>query len=99
MPPATVEPTVMDIVEFPVPVTEEGLKPMVTPVGSPDAVKLIAELNPPVTEVEIVVEPVFPWLIETDDGEALIVKLGVVTVTVTVVDAVVAPEVPVTVMV
>ena len=44
-------------------------------------------------------EPELPCCTETDEGDALNVKLGVVTVNVTVVEAVVLPEVPVTVMV
>lgn len=85
--------------ELPAPEIDVGLKVTVTPVGCPVAVRLIGELNPPVTELEIVDEPELPCATETEDGDALNVKPGVVTVSVTVVDAVVPPDVPVTVMV
>ena len=65
-----VEATVMLIVEFPVPVIEVGLKPTVTPVGTPEAVSATAELNPPVTVLVIVELPEFPCKIVTDDGDA-----------------------------
>ena len=65
-----VEATVIDIVEFPFPVIDVGLKPMVTPVGVPDAVNTTAELNPPVTVLVMVDEPAPPCAIETEPGEA-----------------------------
>lgn len=54
-----------------------GLKVSVTPPGAPLADKEIAELNPPATLVEIVVEPLFPCKIETDPGDAAIENEGV----------------------
>lgn len=77
-----------------------GLKLTVTRLGSPLAVKAIDELKPPETVVVIVEWPEFPGLIVSDVGDALMVKLGLVPVTVreTVVVSLVLPEVPVTVM-
>lgn len=60
VPALTEEPTVIDMVELPDPVIEVGLKLTVTPVGRPVAVRSITELNPPVTELEMVDEPVLP---------------------------------------
>jgi len=82
---------------------ELGLKLTVTPLPSPEADKLIEESKPPEMAVVMVELPVREPLreIETDEGEAPMVKLGDVPVTdrVTVVVAAVLPEVPVTVMV
>ena len=66
----------------------------------PDAVKVIAELNPPAIVVVIVEVPELPRTTVIAVGEALTVKLGEVPVTVseTVVVAVVLPEVPFTVI-
>jgi hypothetical protein len=49
-------------VELPPPgaAIEPGLKLAVTPVGSPEAERVTAELNPPLTDVEIVVLPELP---------------------------------------
>lgn len=79
---------------------ELGLKLMLRPLPPPDADKLIAELKPPETDVVIVELPELPGLTLMDVGEALMVKLGFVPVTIklTVVVSVVLPEVPVTVM-
>lgn len=74
----------------------------VTPVGSPLALKVVAELKPPVLVMVIVLVPLAPWVTVTDAGEAPIVKLGVavaLTVRATVVVAVRLPEVPVIVTV
>lgn len=78
-----------------------GLKLTVTRDGTPLADKPIAELKPPEMAVVIVDVPEFPVVTVIVVGEALIVKLGFVPVTVreTVLVAVVLPEVPVTVMV
>ena len=66
-------------VELPLPgaVMEAGLKLAVTPAGNPDADKETAELNPPLTAVEMVllVEP--PWVTLNKLGEAEILKSGV----------------------
>ena len=66
-------------VELPPPgaLIEAGLKLAVTPVGKPEAEREIAELNPPVTAVEIVVLPELPWVTYKLVGEALNVKSGV----------------------
>lgn len=77
VPVAVVEATVKVRVEVPVPVMEVGLKPTVTPVGWPLAVKATAELNPPVTVLVIVVPPLLPWVTETEVGEAETLKPGV----------------------
>lgn len=72
MPAATVDATLIDIVEVPAPVIEIGLKPTVTPVGAPDAVSAMAELNPPLTVLVMVEALAFdpPCTIETVPGEA-----------------------------
>lgn len=57
---------------------EAGLKLAVTPAGRPEADSVIAELNPPVTVVEIVVLPELPWATDKLVGEALNVKSDVV---------------------
>ena len=77
-----------------------GLKLAVTRDGRPLADKVIAELKPPEIVVVIVDFPELPLATVIDEGEALMVKLGLVPVTVkeTVVVATVLPEVPVTVM-
>ena len=95
----TDEPTVIDMVALPAPVIEAGLKPTVTPEGCPEAIRLIAELNPPLTVLVMVELPELPCASEIDEGEALKVKLPVdpLTVSVTVVVATMLPEVPVTV--
>lgn len=75
-PVAVDEGTVMVIVELPAPVIEVGLKPTVTPAGWPLAVKAIAELKPPVTELVIVDFPELPCTTETEEGEAERLKPG-----------------------
>ena len=66
-------------VELPLPgaAMELGLKLAVTPAGKPDAESEIAELNPPLTVVEIVLLPELPWTTDKLAGEAFKVKLGV----------------------
>jgi uncharacterized protein YegL len=59
---------------------EAGLKLAVTPDGNPEADNDTAELNPPLTEVEIVLLPELPCTTETLVGEALTLKFGCVTV-------------------
>ena len=66
----------MDMVEVPVPVIEPGLNPIVTPEGWPDAERVTAESNPPVTVLVIVDEPELPCTIETEPGEADKLKPG-----------------------
>ncbi|HEV3039125.1 MAG TPA: hypothetical protein VHA33_15200 [Candidatus Angelobacter sp.] len=66
-------------VELPLPgaAIELGLKLVVTPAGRPDTDNEIAELNPPLTVVEIVLLPDEPCTTDRLVGEALNVKLGV----------------------
>ena len=61
---------------------EVGLKLTVTLLGWPVADKAMAELKPPEIVVVIVEWPEFPGLIVSDVGDALMVKLGLVPVTV-----------------
>jgi hypothetical protein len=90
----------MVMVEVPAPVTEVGLKVMVSPLPWPDAERLIAELNPPVTDVVMVTEPEVLRATVSDVGEAEMPNPAVVevTVSVTVVLCVVLPLVPLMVM-
>ena len=77
-----------------------GLKLTVTPDPWPLADRLIDELKPPEIVVVIVEWPEAPGFTVIDVGDALMVKLGLVPVTVrlTVVVATRLPEVPVTVI-
>jgi len=50
--------------------TEDGLKLAVTPDGRPDAVRLVAELKPPVLVTVTVLVPVAPCCTDTEDGFA-----------------------------
>lgn len=78
MPTAVVEPTVMVMIEVPVPVMDVGLKPTVTVPGWPLALKATAELKP-FTTVEVIVEfPALPCATETEVGEAERLKVGAV---------------------
>jgi hypothetical protein len=78
VPVIAVLPTLNVNVELPPPgaAIDAGLKLAVTPVGNPDAERDTAELNPPVTDVEIVVLPEFPCVTERLAGDALTVKFG-----------------------
>jgi hypothetical protein len=60
-----------------------GLKLAVAPVGSPVAESAMAELSPPETEVVAVDVPLLPAERARADGDAAIVKLGELTVVVT----------------
>lgn len=66
-------------VELPLPGApiDAGLKLAVTPAGRPEAESEIAELKPPLTVVEIVLEPELPCATDKLVGEALTVKAGV----------------------
>jgi len=75
-----------------------GLKLTVVPVGAPLADRLMALLKPPLTVVVMVEVPWAPCATLTDDGAALMVKSGAVTVRVTLVVCWVPPPLPVTVM-
>ncbi len=79
VPVAVVDATAIVIVDVPEPgaAIDVGLKLTVTPVGWPDAVSAIAELNPPDTAVVIVEVPLLPCTTETEVGEAEMVKFGV----------------------
>jgi hypothetical protein len=94
--------TLIFIIDVPEPGTgtELGVKVTVWPLPNPEADKEIAELNPPETVVVMVEVPELPLTTVTVVGDALMVKLGDVPVTVseTVVVATVPPEVPVTVI-
>ena len=100
VPVAMVEATVKVRSELPEPGARMGLvpKPADTPVGRPDADKVIAALKPLTRVVVIVDVPLLPWTTETEVGEAEMVKLGAVTVKVTVVVLTVDPAVPVMVI-
>jgi hypothetical protein len=104
VPVMAVLPTVNVKVEVPPPgaAIELGLKLAVTPVGTPDAERATAELNPPLTAVDIVVLPELPCTTERLAGDAVTVKLGAaaaLTVSATVVVWVTPPPVAVTVTV
>jgi hypothetical protein len=74
----------------------------VTPLGKPDALNVVAELNPPVLVMVIVLVPLAPCVTVTEVGDAATVKLGVAvefTVSASVVVAIKLPEVPVIVTV
>jgi len=70
----------MVIVEVPEPVIDVGLKLTVTPAGCPLAVNATAELKPS-RAVDVMVEvPLLPCSTETDPGEAVREKVGLVAV-------------------
>lgn len=74
----------------------------VTPAGKPLALSVVAELNPPVLVMVMVLAPLLPWVMVREAGEALTVKFGVaeeLTVRASFVVAVRLPEVPVIVTV
>jgi hypothetical protein len=74
----------------------------VTPLGKPVALRVVAELKPPVLVMVIVLVPLLPCVTVTDVGEALTLKLGDAaefTVSEMVVVAVKVPDVPVIVTV
>lgn len=62
------------MVEEPLPVIEVGEKPMVTPDGWPDAVRLTAASKPPVTVLVIELLPALPAATVSELGEADSVK-------------------------
>jgi len=97
-----VRPTLTVIVDVPEPgaAMELGLKVTDWALPCPVADKLMAELKPPETVVVIVTVPELFLATLIVVGDALMVKLGFVPVTVkdTVVVSTVLPEVPVTVM-
>ena len=74
MPTRADESTLIVMVEVPAPVMEGGAKVTLTPLGAPEAVRAIDELNPPETAVVIVEVPLLPCATETEVGEAATVK-------------------------
>ena len=52
-------------------------KAAVTPVGRPEALRVVAELNPLRLVTVIVLVPFEPWLMVSEEGEALMLKSGV----------------------
>lgn len=101
MPAAAVEAAVSVRVEVPEPgaAMDEVLKAAVTPVGSPDALRAMAELKPPETAVEMVVVTFAPGAADTDAGAAEMVNAGTVISSATVEVWVTPPPVPVMVTV
>ena len=76
--PATVVAATVNVsVELPAPVIDVGLKPAVTPVGNPLADSAMAESNPPVAVLVIVVCPEPPCATESEVGDADKLKPGV----------------------
>jgi len=55
---------------------DAGLNVTVTPAGSPEAARAIADLKPPETVVARVAVPLLPGATETDADEAEMLKLG-----------------------
>ena len=73
-----------------------------TPLGRPLALSVVAELNPPVLVMAIVLVPLLPCVTVSEEGDAAMVKFGddaAFTVSETVVVAVKVPDVPVMVTV
>jgi hypothetical protein len=100
VPVVAVELAVRVSVDVPVPVTDDGEKPAVTPEGRPPAERAtVCAEDPPVGASEIVVFADEPRATVTVAGEAPIVKLFPVTVRETVVVCVADEPVPVTVRV
>ena len=76
------------------------LKDAVTPLGIPDAASVTLPVNPPTSVTVIVSVTLFPWTTDSVGAEGVSVNpVLVATVRVTVVVAVIAPDVPVMVMV
>jgi hypothetical protein len=77
VPVGVLEPTVNVIVELPEPGAGIvlGLKLVVAPVGTPEAVKLIELLKPPLTDVVMVEVPCDPCATLNEAGDADKVKL------------------------
>jgi hypothetical protein len=97
---AALFPIVIFMVEVPAPVMVVGVKVMELALPSPVADNVITPSKPPVTAEVIVTSPEALRAMVIEVGDALIENPAVdaVTVSVTVVVAVVLPEVPVTVM-
>src|SRR5215472_14711924 len=100
VPTAVLLPTAIVMVEVPEPgaAIGVGLKLTVVPEGTPLAHRLMVLLKPPLTVVVIVELLLPPCAALTEVGEAVMAKLGVVTVSVTYVVCWIPPPLPVTVM-
>lgn len=88
------------MVEVPDPVMEAGLKLTVSPLPSPDADRVMAELKPPVAVVVMVAVPdaLLSTVMDVGDAETLKPDAALVTVSETAVVCVRPPPVPVMVM-
>src|SRR5215472_10080403 len=100
VPTAVLLPTAIVILDEPEPgaAIGLGLKLTVVPEGTPLADRLMAWLKPPLTVVLTVALPLPPSATLTEAGEALMAKLGVVTLSVTNVVCRITPPLPATVM-
>lgn len=76
VPVAAVDPTVMVMLVLPEPVIEFEPKVTVTPVGCPEADKVIAESKPLRAVVVMLEEPLLPCTTETEVGDAEMVNVG-----------------------
>lgn len=85
MPATAVDPAVSVRVEVPEPgaAMDEVLNAAVTPVGSPEALRVMAELKPPEMAVVMVMVPFTAGVMDTDAGDAVRVNAGEPTVRVT----------------
>jgi hypothetical protein len=99
VPAAVFDPTVNVRVEVPEPgaAIDAGLKAAVVPVGSPDAVRAMAESKFPETAVVMEVTPFAPGETDRGVGAAAMVNAAAVTVRDTVAVCANPPPVPVTV--
>jgi hypothetical protein len=87
-------------VALPPALTDAGVTETLAPLGAPETARLTVPA-PPTAAVEMVLDPLVPWTRLRLLGLAEIVKslLGAVTISVTALEWVAAPSVPVTVSV